>query len=219
MSNTANIIDYAKQIAIYRQYPRLENGLQPLEDYTENGEFYAGLNTKYQNEFMEMRAAWADQQIGKKTIWHVFHEVADVYYYSKQIETQSGQLLWPIVYSGLRIYLPMEYGEREVELAADAKYKFRSSGPNNKDESLELQLIQEAIENTPRRGARSGNQYARKDGPGRTTSLYLPSQTRLKLQALLEKRGIEASPIEEDRLARALFRLAIDEEYERLENS
>jgi hypothetical protein len=212
-----NIIEYAKQIAIYRNYPRLENGLQPLEDYEVAGQFQPGLNTKYQNESLELRDAFADWQSGKKTVWHVMHEAADVYYYCRQIEQQSNYPLWTVVYASIKNYIPFEWGEREVQEAADAKYSYRSSGPNNKNEEHELQLIQERIENGNKRfGAPRKNQYARKDVPGRTMGLYLSSENIIRLREILKARGATVEKVEEDRLARALFKLAVQEEYENL---
>src|SRR5580765_6465528 len=97
------IIQYAKKIAQHQGYPHLENGLQPLEDREIEGKIYPGLNTKYQREFLELREAfvnWQSQQ--GKTQWHVLHEAADVYYYSRQIEEQSGQPLWPMAYASIK---------------------------------------------------------------------------------------------------------------------
>jgi hypothetical protein len=131
-----HIIDYARQIAVYRGYDNLVNGLQPLDV----------LEAKYQHELEELREAFTSWQSGQdKTQWHVLHEATDVYYYSRQIEAQSGQSLWPVAYASIRHYLPAEWGEHEIREAADAKYGWRASGPGNKDEAYELHLIQERI--------------------------------------------------------------------------
>jgi hypothetical protein len=210
------IIEYAKQIAIYRQYPSLANGLQPLEDYEVDGEYKPGLNTKYQNECLELRDAFADWKSGKKTVWHVMHEAADVYYYSRQIEVQSSYPLWAVAYASIKIYIPFEYGEREIQESADAKYGYRSSGPDNKDEAHELHLIQKRIEKSGKIGAPRQNQYARKDVPGRTIGLYLRSEDIIQIRELLQQRGTTIENLEEDRLARALFRIALQEEHEKI---
>jgi hypothetical protein len=141
------ILAYARQIAQYRGYPLLINGLQPIEDYEVAGKQYPGLRTKLAQEEQELREAWFNWQTGKgKTEWHVAHEAADCYYYSMQIEEQTGEHVWMKTYGRIRIYLPFHWNEREVETAALAKYGYRAEKPNNKDEAHELQLIQEAIQ-------------------------------------------------------------------------
>lgn len=144
------IIEYARQIAKYRGYPVLINGLQPVEDYDIDGEVQPGLRTKLDREMLELREAWQSWQSGQgKTEWHVAHEAADVFYYSLQLEEQTGRSAWPVMWQSVRLYLPYSWQQREVAAAALAKYGYRASAAKNKDEARELQLIQQAIEALP----------------------------------------------------------------------
>lgn len=140
------IIKYAKKIAQYQGYPRLDNELQPIEAYEVDGKSYPGLEAKYQREWIELRDAYANWQSEQgKTQWHVLHEAADVYYYSQQLEAQSRQPLWDVAIRSVKNYLPHEWSGREIKTAARAKYKWRSSAPSNKNEDYEIGLIKEAV--------------------------------------------------------------------------
>lgn len=122
------ILTYARQIARYRGYTNLIDGLQPASD----------LEAKYYHEWEELREA-----IAFKSRLHWYHEAADLYYYACQLEVQTGQSFLASTLASLHTY-GMEV--HLVEQAALAKYNWRASAPNNKDEEYELALIQTAIE-------------------------------------------------------------------------
>lgn len=214
MSNTNSqqttaekVIEYAKRIAIYQKHPNLENGLQPFDV----------LNDKAQQKFLEIRQTFLDVQQGTKSSWHVLRKAAGLYYYSIQMEEQAkGQPYWPVTYASIKIYLSSEWKEREVEAAADALYGWRSSSAKNKDETLEIEIIQERVEGLPRRpGAAPGNQYSKKRTTGRPVSIYLTGEDIERLRSTLEYRQTPVNDQEENRLARAILRLGIQEEYEK----
>ena len=127
------LVQYARQIAIYRGYPDLVNGLQPLER----------LQEKYQHEIGEFKEALA----GK--IWlHMLHEAADVLYYAACIDEQAASHLYSdalrecmqlLRFHGVRV------SEQQIEAAALAKYEYRASALDTKDEAHELRLIEEAV--------------------------------------------------------------------------
>jgi hypothetical protein len=142
------LIGYARQIAQYRGYPRLENGLQPVERYwyitdEGNNEEYPGLRDKYHAEHQELHEA---QQ--QKTRLHMLHEAADIVYYAMQLDEQHAQPRsgYQSVQEEAAALLNL-YGisQREAEIAAEAKYKFRAAQSGNKNEAMELNLIAEAI--------------------------------------------------------------------------
>ena len=205
------VIEYAKRIAIYQKHSNLVNGLQSFDV----------LNDKAQEKFLQIRQTFMEtQQEGTtKTAWHVLRKAASLYYYSIQMEERSQRPCWEVTFASIKVYLPSIWKEREVEAAADVLYGWRSSSAKNKDEALELEIIQERVESLPRRpGAVPGNQYSKKRTTGRPVSIYLTGEDVEKLRANLVSRGAPVNDQEENRLARAILRLGIQEEYEKIPN-
>lgn len=133
------VVGYARKIAEYRHYPKLENGLQPVDDYEVDGVPYPGLETKLFREWKEFLEA-----VRTKGREQQRHEAADIYYYCVCIETQTrDQSLLPEPLKSLLVY---GFTSEEIEVAADAKYGWRSEQPGNKDEAHELELIEAAWE-------------------------------------------------------------------------
>lgn len=152
------IIECALKIAKSMKYPVLIDDLQPVEDYTVEGELKPGLMTKCERECLELREAFAawqtiDEKTGERhgTEWYVLHEAADIYYYCRQIERQSGRSMWPVAYRSVRLYLPYKWDASTVKLAAQAKYGWRAA-EGKKDEAVEIQLIQSAVLSSSKRG-------------------------------------------------------------------
>jgi hypothetical protein len=139
------VIGYARQIAIYRYsdqiaddaLPVLVNGLQRVAEYTIYGQKKPGLIVKHDMEWLEFRDAFA-----QKTLLHQYHEAADVAYYAFQLEEQTGQSWLAADLASLRNY---GLDPDLIQKSADAKYQFRASGPNNKNEAHELLLIEEQV--------------------------------------------------------------------------
>lgn len=197
MSND-NLINYAKKIAVYQHYPRLENGLQPLGTYTLDGREYKGLMDKYTDECVAIRNVYASWQSGsgRATEWHVLAKAANICYYTTQIEKQTGQSAWPVAYHGLKIYLPYDWGEREVEAAADTIYAWRSATPDNKDTDYEIDLVKERISVLPSSERRS---------PGRPVTLH--SQVTFNIRTL----SAEAAQYIDDTRGEQTRRARLDE--------
>jgi hypothetical protein len=59
------------------------------------------------------------------------------------------------------------------------------------------------------KGAPEGNQYAKKDAPGRTIGLYITSEEYTLLQNMLSHQGTEINNKNADALARTLFKQAV----------
>ena len=61
----------------------------------------------------------------------------------------------------------------------------------------------------PRTGAPKGNQYAKKEQPGRTIGLYIASEDLAILEEALRKQGKMADKLDIDRYARHIFKEAV----------
>lgn len=128
------LVIYAKQIAVYRGYTDLVDGLQPLQ----------ALQEKYFHEIEEFKEALAH-----KTWLHALHESSDTLYYAACIHAQGGSDLYPdalresaqlLRFHGIRM------SSAQIEAAALAKYGWRAAGKDNKDEAHELALIERAVQ-------------------------------------------------------------------------
>lgn len=137
------IVEYARQIAQHRQYPKLEHGLQPVEDYEIEGELYPGLESKLRNEWRKFKEV---RNTASKDSVEVLYRAANLYYYSRQIEEQQGDSVWLSTLKTLRNF---GMREREIKAAAHAKFGWRAQKPNNKDKAHELELIEEAVRALP----------------------------------------------------------------------
>lgn len=137
------IVEYARQIAQYRQYPKLENGLQPAEDYEIEGDLHAGLESKLKNEWRKFRDLYKS---GCRERRELLYRAANLYYYSRQIEEQRCVSVWLSTLKTLRNF---GMREREIKAAAHAKFSWRAQKPNNKDKTHELVLIEEAVKALP----------------------------------------------------------------------
>ena len=127
------LVIYARRIAQYVGYSDLVDGLQPLER----------LQEKYKAEIVEFKEA-----LTEKTWLHALHEVADVAYYGACIDEQSSSNNYADVIrecEQLLRFHGIKVTRSQIELAALAKYEYRASGPNLKNEEHELNLIQEAV--------------------------------------------------------------------------
>lgn len=135
------LVTYARQIAIYRGYTDLVNGLQPLE--RPDGK---GLRAKYQHEIEEFKDALAH-----KSWLHQLHEASDVIYYAACSDEQANSPESDLYSAALRecAQLIRFHGtpvtDQQIEAAARAKYGWRASDANNKNESHELMLIEQAV--------------------------------------------------------------------------
>lgn len=137
------IVEYARIIAQYRQYPRLEQGLQPVEDYEVEGELYPGLESKLRNEWRKFREIYKSEN---RECNELLYRAANLYYYSHQIEQQRVGSVWLSTLKSLRSF---GMREREIKAAAHAKFAWRVQRPNNKDKAHELALIEGAVSNLP----------------------------------------------------------------------
>lgn len=118
-------IAYARQIAVYRGYDDLVDGLQPVERLIE----------KHGAEWIEFREAYA-----QKSIYHQYHEAADIFYYANQLEAQTGTS-----WIAADLHSLWNYGldPEKVQRCAQLKYAWRAEAPGNKNEEYELTLIDE----------------------------------------------------------------------------
>lgn len=122
------LVTYARQIAVYRGYTELIDGLQPL----------SVLLAKYSHEQEEL----LDAQLHKSSL-HVLHEAADVLYYAACIDAAEGKD--ETYHSGLLWLAARDIDPDKAERAALAKYGWRAGGEKRKDEAYELRLIAEAV--------------------------------------------------------------------------
>lgn len=125
------LVAYARQIAVYRGYNNLENGLQPPDV----------LNSKYEHEKEE----FADV-VTNKDIWHQYHEAADLFYYAACFDAQfsydnGGPMPHYRLHLAEDIVINAGLDRNKAMKAALAKYGWRASGPNRKDEDFEIELI------------------------------------------------------------------------------
>ena len=145
MIRDEQIIRNAKTLAKYQQYPRLINGLQPLDSYELDGKTYLGLFAKLGNEMVEFFDA-----LEHKTAWHVLHEVCDLYYYSVQIEYQMSMTynthinMWTPIKDSIEEYLPQFVNPDVIRAMARAKFAFRAQAIGNKNELYEIELMKKA---------------------------------------------------------------------------
>mgnify|MGYP003622958715 CR=1 FL=1 len=130
-------IQYARQIAVYRGYTLLVNGLQEVDANEIEG---GGLLNKHDHEWGELREAFANTAKGMS---HRYHEAADVFYYANQLETQTGESWIASDLHSLRNTYGLD--PEMVQRCAEAKYSWRSAAPGNKDEAYELGLIEKII--------------------------------------------------------------------------
>lgn len=130
------LVSYARQIAIYRGYPDLVNGLQPLER----------LREKYAHEIEEFKEALAS-----KSWLHQLHEASDVIYYAACADEQADSPESDLYSAALRecAQLIRFHGtpvtDKQIEAAARAKYGWRAAEADNKNEAHELVLIEQAV--------------------------------------------------------------------------
>lgn len=145
--NAANLlIEYAQRIAEYCGYETDEVGLQDM----------AILQSKLEAEEGEFAEASVSGDL-----FHMLHEAADCLYYSACISARmyARKLKGEHVPTPFYSYdIALHHVQKDmwrkghhltktqIENAAIVKYRWRSSGPNNKDEAYELSLIQEVLE-------------------------------------------------------------------------
>lgn len=131
------LVVYARQIAVYRAYDNLENGLQPV----------SALHAKLEHEQQEFNEA-----VAKKDIWHQYHEAADLLYYSAcigyqvMINSRVNPTPYLLYYSQFPTIRSAGLNHKKAEKAALAKYGWRASGPGRKDELYEIELIKQALQ-------------------------------------------------------------------------
>jgi hypothetical protein len=147
------LVSCARQIAVYRGYGNLINGLQPAEV----------LLAKFKHELLDELAEAAGQHL------KIYHELADCLYYAACLDEQDPQAILAlhdkdlielefVALSNLanvdKLYtafvfsymLAHRYGDPlAAQRAALAKYTFRAACPNSKDEQHELEMIRLAI--------------------------------------------------------------------------
>lgn len=130
MSVPDQLVAYARKIAVYRAYANLENGLQPL----------SVLNVKLEQEQEEFADALAN-----KDIWHQYHEAADLLYYSACIDCQARNN--HVRYNRCLVRISAYHLDQgKAENASLAKYGWRASDFNRKDEEVEIELIRNACQ-------------------------------------------------------------------------
>lgn len=132
------LVMYARQIAIYRAYPVLEQGLQPVEDYEHDGKIQPGLKSKLEHEHLEFSVA-----VARFDIWHQYHEAADLLYYASCIDYVA--CIDYHYYNQFEAIRAAGLKPKCAEKAALAKYAWRSERPGNKDEAYEIELIRNAL--------------------------------------------------------------------------
>lgn len=125
------LVEYARQIAVYRGYDNLVNGLQPLD----------ALNSKLEHEQEEFAEA-----VASGDIWHQYHEAADLLYYAACIGAQirfnnPRSLEYYLYYKQFETIRAAGLDHKKAEKAALTKYGWRASGPGRKDENYEIELI------------------------------------------------------------------------------
>lgn len=127
------LVTCARFIAVYGGYTDLVDGLQPIERLREN----------YLHEIEEFKEA-----LVHKTWLHWLHEASDVAYYAACIDAQAGSDIYPDALresAQLMRFHGIHVTSEQIEKAALAKYEYRASGPNAKNEEHELSLIQESV--------------------------------------------------------------------------
>ncbi len=140
------LIQYAKKIALYQGYPRLWNGLQPLNSYEFDRKMYLGLFAELGNEMEEFYDALAN-----KTVWNVLYEVCDLYYYSVQIEYQMWEQhqayiqIWSSILSTIEDNLPQFVSSTTIRTIAHKKFEYRQRGVEYKNEEYEISLMKKAV--------------------------------------------------------------------------
>lgn len=143
---TANLlIEYARQIAQYRGYQTDEVGLQDM----------AALQAKLEHEEDEYGEAAESGDL-----LHMLHEAADRLYYSACISARmyarklAGEHVpTPFYWYDIALHHVQKdmwrrghhLTKTQIENAAIVKYRWRSSAPNNKNESYELALIEDVL--------------------------------------------------------------------------
>lgn len=136
MEAQKQLVSYARRIAQYRNYATLENGLQPVEV----------LQAKMQTEIKELKEA-----IQTKTYLHMLHETSDVLYYAACLEEQGIEMYEEALRKCVQVVSAHEFVlctktvSEQLEAAALAKYCYRASAPNTKNEEHELKLIEKAL--------------------------------------------------------------------------
>lgn len=128
MNTQQQLVAYARQIAVYRGYTDLVDGLQPLDT----------LLAKLEHEMEELLEAQRTT-----SLMHVLHEAADVLYYSACLQAaRPGHPEWQY---GRGWLCQRGVDPQAAERAALAKYGWRAGGATRKDEAYELRLIAEAV--------------------------------------------------------------------------
>ena len=133
LSPQEQLVVYAKQIALYRGYTDLVDGLQPV----------SRLREKYLAEIEEFKEALAH-----KTWLHALHESSDVLYYAACIDASSGSTLYLDALrecAQLLRFHSVRVSSAQIEAAAIAKYAWRAAGKDHKNEAHELTLIEQAV--------------------------------------------------------------------------
>ncbi len=128
MDTRSQLVTDARQIAQHIGYTNLVNGLQPVD----------ALVRKYRHELLDE----LPEALAQKSLLDGYGEAADVLYYAACLDEQEQGANWWV--NGLQALLP-EIDRVKAQAAALAKYNWRASGKNNKDEQYELALIAEAI--------------------------------------------------------------------------
>jgi hypothetical protein len=157
---------------------------------------------------LAIRSAFAAWQQGQSTEYEVLRQAVVLY---RIIQEKDGSL-WPVYFQSISHYLPFEWREREIIMAAQALI----SQPDLSDEQL-AGVIADSL----KIGAPRGNTRSRKAVPGRTIGgLYITGEERQWVRKMLSAKGVQLAALdddeakrEEDRFIRALFKPFLKEEY------
>lgn len=127
----AQLVAFARRIAVHQQYTDLVNGLQPVER----------LKQKYEHEKTEFLAEVQNDDGTLDATIKILSEAADMLYYSACL-TAQGSNTWQrtrnfITSSGVNL--------DHAEKSAIIKYELRSAAPNSKDFEKENAAIKAAL--------------------------------------------------------------------------
>lgn len=128
----AQLVGFARRIAVHQGYPDLVNGLQPLERLLE----------KYKHEKEEFDSELAADDGSLDAMVKILSEAADLLYYSACLKEQGRVFLW----NSTRGYLVLNGIDIDnAKKAAIIKYDLRSAAPNSKDFDKENAAIKAAL--------------------------------------------------------------------------
>lgn len=131
----AQLVGFARRIAVHQGYPDLVNGLQPLER----------LKQKYEHEKTEFLTEVQNDDGTLDATIKILSEAADMLYYSSCIY-ESDKIAYFFSFEKTRNFIASSgVNLEQAERAAISKYELRSASPNSKDFEKENAAIKAAL--------------------------------------------------------------------------